>query len=268
MEKVSKKYWDDSWATNKLPNFVAPYQQGLKNYPKRCWHQYFCEVFDGMETSQMKLLEIGCANSVWLPYFAQEFGFQVFGLDYSEIGCQQEEKILSQLNVKGEIICVDFFSPPEAILEEFNVVISFGVAEHFEDTEACIKAFSKLLKPNGLIITIIPNMVGLIGWIQKLINRPIFDIHVLLDSHRLAESHKLSRLEVLECSYFMSTHFGVCNLNGIKTGSIEWFIKKIILLFLTSISVAIWYFEIKFKRLRPNRITSPYICCVALKLSS
>jgi SAM-dependent methyltransferase len=268
MEKVSKKYWDDSWATNKIPNFVVPYQPGLKNYPKRYWHQYFCDVFSGMETGKMKLLEIGCANSVWLPYFAKEFGFKIFGLDYSEIGCQQEKQILSQAGVECEIICVDFFSPPEAILEEFDVVISFGVAEHFEDTAACVQAFAKFLKPNGLMITIIPNMVGLIGWIQKLINRPVFDIHVLLDSHDLAESHKLSSFQVMDCNYFMSTHFGVCNLNGIPTKSIEWFIKKVILLFLISFSVIIWYLEIKMGRLSPNKITSPYICCVALKLAS
>jgi cyclopropane fatty-acyl-phospholipid synthase-like methyltransferase len=30
-----------------------------------------------------RLLEIGCARSAWLPYFAQEFGIDVSGLDYS-----------------------------------------------------------------------------------------------------------------------------------------------------------------------------------------
>ncbi|MCA1991311.1 MAG: class I SAM-dependent methyltransferase [Coleofasciculus sp. S288] len=218
-----------------------------------------------METRQMKLLEIGCANSVWLPYFAKEFGFQIFGLDYSEIGCEQEKYILSKAAVKGDVVCSDFFAPPETMLEEFDVVISFGVAEHFEDTATCIQAFSKFLKPKGIMITIIPNMVGLTGWFQKLINRPVFDIHVLLDSDALAESHKVSKLKVVDCDYFMSTHFGVCNLNGIPIGSIAWLIKKGLLFFLIGFSVIIWYLETKLGRFKPNRLASPYINCVALK---
>lgn len=265
MEKASKKYWDDSWSIGRIPSLVDPSLPGLRNYPRRCWHQYFCEVFAGRETRQMKLLEIGCANSVWLPYFAKEFGFQIFGLDYSEIGCQQEEDILSKAVVKGDVVCSDFFTPPETMLEEFDVVISFGVAEHFENTTACIQAFSKFLKPNGIMITIIPNMVGWTGWFQRLINQPVFDIHVLLDSHALAESHKASKLKVVDCDYFMSTHFGVCNLNGIPIGSITWLMKKTFLFFLIGFSVIIWYLETKLGRFKPNRLTSPYINCVALK---
>ena len=44
-------------------------------------------------------------------------------------------QILSIEGVKGDIVCADFFSPPESMIEEFDVVISFGVLEHFEDTE-------------------------------------------------------------------------------------------------------------------------------------
>jgi len=84
------------------------------------------------------------------PYFAKEFGFKVYGIDYSEIGCKQAREVLSNTGVEGNVICAIFFSPPENLIDAFDVVVSFGVVEHFEDT-AGIAAFSRFLKPNGIL---------------------------------------------------------------------------------------------------------------------
>lgn len=40
----------------------------------RQFHKYFSKAFSEMETSDSKLLKIGCVRSAWLPYFAKEFG--------------------------------------------------------------------------------------------------------------------------------------------------------------------------------------------------
>lgn len=52
-------------------------------------------------------LEIGCARSRWLPYFAKEFGFEVSGIDYSEVGSQQATQILFNEGVQGNIVFAD-----------------------------------------------------------------------------------------------------------------------------------------------------------------
>jgi 2-polyprenyl-3-methyl-5-hydroxy-6-metoxy-1,4-benzoquinol methylase len=265
MNKADKKYWDDFWIGRKIPKAVNLYDKGLKNFISRCFHEYFLNVFSGMETQSMKLLEIGCAGSAWLPYFAKEFGFKVFGLDYSEIGCQQALNVLSNEGVKGEIFCADFFKPPEFVFEKFDVVISFGVAEHFKDTSACIKEFSKYLKPGGIMITNIPNMVGISGKIQKTINRPVFDIHVLLDKHSLRKVHERAGLDVLSCDYFIWNSFGICNLKGLSRWSIGRIIKKTILVLLTRFSMMSWFFESRIGPFKPNKIMSPYINCLAYK---
>lgn len=137
-------------------------------------------MFTGKETENNKLLKIGCARSVWLPYFTKEFGFKVYGIDYSETGCQQALQLLANEGVEGNIVRADFFSPPEPMMGEFDVVISIGVLEHFEDIEDSILAFSNYLKYKGIMITNIHNLFGLIRLIQKVINRNVFDIHVPL----------------------------------------------------------------------------------------
>jgi 2-polyprenyl-3-methyl-5-hydroxy-6-metoxy-1,4-benzoquinol methylase len=262
LDKAGKQYWDKTWETYDIPKKVNPRQAGLSNYVSRRYHEYFCKVFWNLNTHGKTLLEIGCARSAWLPYFAEEFRFDVYGIDYSEIGCQQARHILSNERVKGEIVCADFFSPPESMLRAFDVVVSFGVLEHFKNTTACVAAFSRFLKPGGLLITNIPNLCGLNGLIQKMINRPIFDIHVLLDKNALMQVHRINGLRVISCDYFLFTNLGVLNFENLKGGL---FYKRATRL-RSLINKVAWVCERAIPMLKPNRWSSPYINCVSINL--
>jgi len=50
------------------------------------FHECFYKAFSYVDISDQKLLEIGGGGSAWLPYFAKEFGFEAYGIDYSELG--------------------------------------------------------------------------------------------------------------------------------------------------------------------------------------
>jgi len=264
-DKAGKAYWDEVWTGDTLPLPVDPGQTNLDNYVNVRFHEFFSKTFSRVDPRHKLLLEVGCANSSWLPYFSQQFGFKIFGLDYSEIGCEESRKILLNAGVQGDVVCADFFSPPASLMGAFDVVVTFGVVEHFADTQSCIDALSRFLKPGGLLVTIIPNMVGLIGRLEKIINRPVYDIHVPLDPGNLADMHGLSKLDVLQCDYFLSTHFGVLNLNGLDPTSLDWKIKNKFLKALLHLSKLIWLYEGAFDQLKPNRLFSPYINCLAQK---
>jgi len=265
-DKAGRAYWDRVWADDALPPPVDPKQTNLDNYVNRRFHEFFSRIFSRIEPRGKFLLEVGCAKSSWLPYFAQQFGFRVSGLDYSEIGCRQSQGILSNAGVKGEIICADFFAPPASLAGKFDVVVTFGVVEHFTDTRSCLEALVRLLKPGGLLVTNIPNLGGWIGAIQKMVNRPVYDIHVPLGVEPLNKAHEQSGLKVLNCDYFLFTQFGVLNLNGLDSSSLDWKIKNTLLKILFHLSKLVWYCEGVFGKLRPNRLMSPYINCVAQKL--
>ncbi len=260
-DKAGKSYWDCTWEHAYLPETINPFRPGPNHYIDRKFHDFFERIFADKETKNSKLLEIGCARSVWLPYFAKEFGFRVYGIDYSETGCQQAMQLLSNQGIKGEIVCADFFSPPESMIGKFEVVISFGVLEHFQDTQNCITAFSKYLKPEGVMITNIPNLTGLIGLIQKVINRNVFDIHVPLSPERILEAHQKNGLEVISCNYFLSANFGVLNFENLKGSALYTWILQLF----CWLNRAIWFTE-KLIPIKPNRWSSPYINCVAIKL--
>jgi 2-polyprenyl-3-methyl-5-hydroxy-6-metoxy-1,4-benzoquinol methylase len=265
MDKAGKIYWDSLWKEESAPRAFDPKTTSLNNYINRRFHEYFYQLFKGSNTRGKRLLEVGCARSVWLPYFAREFGFHVSGIDYSEIGCRQAKTVLQKEGVKGKIICANFFAPPKEVIELFDVVVSFGVAEHFEDTAACIQAFSRFLKPGGMLITIIPNLVGFIGMLQRLLNKKVYDIHTLMNLNNLRDAHDSLGLKVIACSYFIFANFGVLNLAGVEKDSFLFWVKKLALFFLHEITKIIWVFELIFFQIPANRFLSPYIVCVGQK---
>jgi 2-polyprenyl-3-methyl-5-hydroxy-6-metoxy-1,4-benzoquinol methylase len=260
LDKVGKQYWDKAWGTYDIPKGVNPQNEDIPNYVNRSFHNYFSKLFSNVTTQGEKILEIGCARSVWLPYFSKEFGFNVTGIDYSELGCQQAMQILSNDGVRGEIVCADFFSPPESMLKAFDVVVSFGVLEHFNNSIACIAAFSTFLKPGGLLITNIPNLSGLNGLIQKMINRAILDIHVPLKRDAFVQAHEINGLRVISCDYFLFINLGVLNIENLR-GSLVYKAARL----RSWINEVIWIFERAVPGLKPNAWSSPYINCVAVK---
>lgn len=260
-DKAGKSHWDSAWLQAPLPPSIDPSAPGLNNYTNRAFHEYLCHAFSGMATRGKKLLEVGCGNSVLLPYLARQFGFQVHGLDYSDLGCAKARQILEREGVDGEIHCEDFFSPSTALIGRFDVVFSWGVAEHFESTTACLSAFARFLRPGGTMITIVPNLVGLVGHLQEALDRAVYAIHVPLDREALGEAHRQAGLQPLSCDYVMLFNLNVVNLEG-KRGC-RWYPAAVRLR--SWVSKGVWMLESALPFGHPNRFTSPLVACIAAK---
>jgi 2-polyprenyl-3-methyl-5-hydroxy-6-metoxy-1,4-benzoquinol methylase len=281
MDKAGKGYWDNIWEGQTIPSPVDPRSSGLRGHYNRSFHKLFSRVLStysarhpgGISASSAgsrqalrppSLLEIGAARSTWLPYFNREFGFQVVGIDYSEVGCRQASAILDAAGVDGTIVCANFFTPPAELLGTFDVIVSFGVVEHFQDTTAVLTNFARFLKPGGLIITSIPNFTGLMGWMQKRLSRTVYDIHVPMDKDTLALAHRRAGLQMRACGYFMGANLGVLNFHDWPVGPVRTVAMKL----QAAVSLLIWALEMKGSRIRPNKFTSPYVVCVAVKPES
>ncbi len=261
MDKAGKEYWDNSWASVPINNPIDPYAKGLNNYINRNFHNYFTHIFTKyLKKPSINLLEVGCANSVWLPYFAKEFCFNVCGIDYSENGCIHSKRILEQQGIAGEIVLGDFFNPPKEMYKKFDVVVSFGVVEHFQETAECLKALRKYLKPGGIIITVIPNMAGLIGTLQRILNKKIYDIHVPLNLEDIVAEHEAAGFEIKEATYFLIANFCIININNLMHKKL---LYKILLKTASISSKILWILDYIIPIIKPNRFLSPYIICVA-----
>jgi SAM-dependent methyltransferase len=144
------------------------------------------------------LIEIGCGASAWLPFFATEMGYRVYGVDLSPTGALIAQKNLEAFNIDGHIIQGDLFDRELLPLGAFDIVFSNGFIEHFPDTVSIVARMSSLLRPGGLMLTVVPNLQGLPGVIQKLVNRPVFEQHVVMDRSYLERVHREAGLETVE----------------------------------------------------------------------
>lgn len=257
VDKAGVQYWDSNWTDSDKPILFSEENKNLDNYVNLQLHKYFKSLFG--EKGDFSILEIGCANSIWPIYFNQFFNARVDGLDYSEVGCQKSRELLKYHNTPGNIYCSNLFDPPKEILNKYDYVVSFGVVEHFEDTANCLQSCAKFLKPGGKLITLIPNIPGIIGLIQKRIDREVYDVHVPLTKETLSRAHQEASLRLDNCEYFLSINLNVVNSGSFSSNKYNTYFRRL----LSVPSKTCWILEKYGLRIPENRFTSPYIIAIA-----
>jgi 2-polyprenyl-3-methyl-5-hydroxy-6-metoxy-1,4-benzoquinol methylase len=261
-DKAGRGHWNSVWTTSKQPRSVDLTETGVRNHFRLALHKLFCDVFGGLPTPQLQLLEIGCGNSIWLPYFARQFQFKVSGLDYSEEGCRTARERLDRSGVPGTIHCMDVFARPADLRHQYDVVVSFGVVEHFQDVSVCLAAFGHYVKPGGLILTLVPNLAGIIGDLVKVINPSVYAIHVPLDVEGLRVAHERAGFTVQRSEYFFGLNLGVINLVGAPADRLAP-LRRVTVALCKGLTAAVWKYEQRIRPLPPSRYFSPYIVCIA-----
>jgi 2-polyprenyl-3-methyl-5-hydroxy-6-metoxy-1,4-benzoquinol methylase len=261
---TERGYWDRTWESVQLPKLVDLSDRSVRNHATLAFHEFFADILGGAFLNCRTLVEIGCAQSKWLPYFAQVHGLNVAGVDYSELGCIRARELLKMANCEGEIVQADMFSPPERLKAHFDIVVSMGLVEHFPDTAAAIAACAAFAKYGGLIVTLVPNLAGAIGLAQRWLDRAIYDYHVPLSETALRIAHERNGLSILRSGYLMSANFAVINHPNIKSP----IINKLVRAFLVGATGAIWTVERLSLGLPPTRLFSPYVVCVARKAAT
>lgn len=264
---AGQTYWNRSWDAAPRTRVWAVESGNIRAAMERSLFLYMSRMFAEHEVSNKNklLIEVGCAGSAVLPLIAKKFEFQVAGIDYSPIGCEQARIMLDREGVEGDIYCCDIFSIPDALAGKFDVVVSFGLIEHFSDTTAIVNAVSRLVKPGGLIFASVPNMNGLTGLIQKILDKDVYRKHVPLTAEAVRKAHERAGLDIVSCGYFLSINLGVVNINSVRIHSLEWWMKKVVLAVLARVSMAVWLWERFLGPLPESRVFSPYINCVATK---
>lgn len=264
VDRAGKDYWDRAWQTEEFPADIEPTSKSIWAHRDQCFHASFRKLFRDRPAGTT-LLELGAARSAWLPYFARHFRFSVAGLDYSELGAQQCQQRLDEAGIRGESRCADLFRPPSDWLHAFDIVTWFGVAEHFEHTAAGVRAAAAFVRPGGLLVTEIPNLVGINGVLQRALNKPVYDIHVPLSASALARAHEAAGLRVVTADYVVPTDFGVIDLEGLPR-TFATMVKQRFMYALRLLSGCIWWVDRRLGPLPTGRLTSGFIIVAAQKM--
>jgi len=253
MDLAGQDYWEKTWHDRKVIGAI-----NLKNYTQSRFDFIFKKYLPLKDGT--KLLEAGCAQSSWLPYFNLRFGCEVSGIDYSETGCKKAEENLLRYGVAGSILCRNFFDENQDMFQQFDIVFSRGVIEHFEKPDVVLKKFYNFLKPGGMIVTIIPNMAGLMGKLQELVNKPVYDLHIPMNLNELKDFHSKADFKEIFSSYIGSIGTEVVNYpsdGGLKIG----FLRKL----LKWLSKGAWAVFKLFNYHPESQLLSPYIIYIGKK---
>ena len=149
----------------------------------------------------------------------------------------------------------DLFEPPSGWIEQFDVVVSFGLVEHFENTSQVVSACARYLRPGGQMITLVPTMRGLYGLAYRLLRPAVYRKHIPHSRETLAQAHTDAGLDVTHCDYALG-------LPGILSApASHGFPRRLAF----AVSRLYWRLERSGFGVPPNRFTSPYVLCIATK---
>ncbi len=146
--QVYKREYYDAWSANKLGN------DGLRNMK-----MLTSDVILGMiERFKNKgtLLDVGCALGHLLES-AKKRGWDVYGVEISEYASEEARKKFGD----NKVITGDFV---DLSLQKgyFDVITMVDIIEHVYNTGDLLKKCQDLLKPDGLLVIVTPNISGLL----------------------------------------------------------------------------------------------------------
>lgn len=253
----SAEYWDSVLRSAQLPR-INPYKH---------YHVTMDFLDPILKKEAMKsFMEVGAGSSGWLPYFAKKYGYKVSGLDYSEVGCKIAEENLRLLKIDyDEMLCQDLFNWSSD--KRYDIIFSYGVIEHFENPAEVIRIFHTHLNENGIIITLVPNLNGLMGYLSRKFVPEIFSMHKVIKLEELEQFHVQNgfrnirtdyagRIMLAAIPWVRSDHF------LFREGTM-W--RRISLLFVRGVNAILSFLDRSLKLTMRSWKYSPYIISVMRK---
>lgn len=172
---TEQKFWENYWQTLTLPSAIDEdfsFDRCLKS-------TLLARLKDLAPANQhavkRSVFEVGAAPGKWLSLFPKD-EFSVAGIEYTKRGMAALRKNMELLEITPlELIQGDFFTVKPR--PEYDVVISLGFIEHFDDPMPVIARHVEWLKPGGLLVLGVPNFTGFHGIMQSMLDKSILRAH-------------------------------------------------------------------------------------------
>ncbi|MDP6368495.1 MAG: methyltransferase domain-containing protein, partial [Planctomycetota bacterium] len=150
----------------------------------------------------LRFLEVGCAPGGSMVYFARTFGCAVSGFDYAPVGVELTKRNLEMSGVPGQVWHADLLSPDMPVPKHsFDVVFSMGVIEHFQEPRKALEAIHTLVAPGGMVITSVPNITYLQGWLMRWMNPKRWEWHAAIGPEWLRDVQEDLGAKIVHCRY-------------------------------------------------------------------
>ena len=240
MSKLSdKQYWDSLYQRNRSASRPGgsedfcqkrSIEELLRASPFRgyadylLWERIYPKFLSNKEGA--KVVEIGSAPGNELVRLHKVFGLVPYGIEYSEAGVELNRSVFVRHGLEPEnIIHADFLAGEiEKRFEGyFDVVISNGFIEHFDNPKEVVGKHINLLKKGGHLIISIPNARGFNYAMQYFLDNSVLRIHNIgiMEKGEFEKLFDDERLSPRYCGYYGTLNF---NLFMAKKRTIGWFV--------------------------------------------
>jgi SAM-dependent methyltransferase len=186
-------YWHDTFGT------LEPFAFGSSPFA-RYYRRYL------KPDPAKSCIEVGAFPGANLGYLAKNFGYRPTAIDFVD----NAEFIDANMRYNGittcTLVCKDFLQWEPS--ERYDVVVSHGFIEHFDDYRDVIARHVRLLKPGGLLFLSVPYLGGFQGWVRRR----------LYTSERLAELYRTHNTRAMHLGHLKNALFREQGLRKLTAG--------------------------------------------------
>lgn len=121
-------------------------------------------ALDGLPVGS-RILEAGCGVGQWV-FQLSSLGFEAHGIDISGVAIQKSKEAAKRHEKPDDVFVVGDLRDMPYPDGMFDLIVSWGVIEHFADPLIALQEFYRVLKDGGRVLVTTPNLYcfhGLIG---------------------------------------------------------------------------------------------------------
>lgn len=206
MKITEEDFWFNFWKNVELPSNID-YTRNSDSIIANTIKSFLPKNNAGKKSA-----EIGCAPGKWLVFLNKELGYNVDGYDYFQYAVEKTIENLKLSGVEKEkfnVFNADFTK--DKIDKKYDLVISLGFIEHFENYDEILYKHYELLNENGFLVIGIPNFMGFNHYFQYIIDLFIPERDKLLPNHN-TKVMNLDLYKNFAKKYNLKEHF--CNYVG------------------------------------------------------
>lgn len=191
---TDRDFWVKYWESKTDLSVVIP-----ENY---LFHRQLADIVNtnGIQTA----IELGGFPGYYAVFLRKYLKLDVTLLDYFVHPPITQELLKTNglANDSIQIIETDLFKYTTP--QQYDLVLSCGLIEHFNDTADIINRHIAFVKPGGTLFITLPNFKAINGWFQKTFDRNNYDKHNIdcMNPKLLASICSVAGLEVVQAQYF------------------------------------------------------------------
>jgi len=149
---TDSSFWDGYWAAAPAKGRrLAP----LQHISQWKFDRMIRRMLDAAGAPTSDVLELGCAPGTMLQRIHRlRPQLRLSGIDYAEQGCRTTAAALQQMGLPPNVHYGDVRSVQ--LPKQFDVVVSFGLVEHFDDPVEILLCHARFCRPGGHVAVSMP----------------------------------------------------------------------------------------------------------------